>query len=162
MDVVVQGILPAGYYEALERLAYFNRRQANKQGAIVKAIDEYGGLEIVAGADGLRMRVERYDEAQCLFALVCRKGRRELGGGLIYLRTNTEELVVVHIAVADRYSRNRKVALRLIIRLVRAVRAAAKRLRGVNRVSVLYRDDRQLAIDIRGSSPTIPESLALV
>ena len=136
------------------------RRESRAE--IVRAIDEYGGLEIVAGADGLRMRVERHQEAQCLFALVSRKGRQELGGGLIYLRTNAEELVVVHIALADRYSRNRRVALRLIMRLVRSVRAAAKRLRGVNRVSVLYRGNPLATINLRSKPTTRQEELAVV
>jgi hypothetical protein len=162
MDVVVQGILPASYYEALERLAYFNRRQADKQGAIVKAIDQYGGLEIVSSDEGIRMRVKRHDQAQCLFALVCRKGRLELGGGLIYLRTSAEELVVLHVAVADRYSRHRRLGLRVLMRLVRAVCAAAKRLRGVHRVSLLYCDHRGVMVDSPDTAMARGDTLSIV
>jgi len=146
MDVVLQSTLPHQYHGALERLVYFNRRQRDAEGGIVQAIDQFGNLDISSSAEGLRVIVSQHSDAQCLFALIRRKGRESLAAGLIYLRTSPEELVVLHIAVADPYGRSRRLALHLVMKLLRVVRATAHRLRGVARVSMLYKKGRTCRI----------------
>ena len=142
MDVTVHSVLPLTCHEALERLVYFNRQQRRAKDAIVQVVETYGSLDIISSADGLRVAVSRRGDAQCLFAMNRRKGQLELAAGLIYLRTSPEDIVVLHIAVADTYGRNRRIALHLVLRLVRSVRAISHRLRGVRRVTVLYRGNR--------------------
>ena len=76
---------------------------------------------------------------------------------LIYRRTSIEDVLIVHIAVADRYGRSRD-GLSVVIRLLRAVRAAARRLKGVQRLRVLYRDGRQFGIRINPATASHAES----
>jgi hypothetical protein len=146
MHVIVQSAVPSDYRAALERLVFFNPRQHEARDAIIHALDHYGALEIAAGADGLAVTVSSRPDAQCLFALVPRRGRLDLAGGLVYLRTSRDELTVLHIAIAGRYCVKPHVSLGVVKQLLRSVRAVAHRLRGVERVSVLYRGDRSLRL----------------
>jgi hypothetical protein len=55
-------------------------------------------------------------------------------------------VLVLHIAVADRYGRR---ALEVVAGLVRTVRAAVGRIRGVERMTMLDLQGRELRITIR-------------
>ena len=146
MDVVFRSCLPASDQDALERLVFFNPNQLHSQTDVQRALDMYGTPAIVSSGGELHVTLSRCDDVQCLFALIERAGRRpELAGMLIYRRTGIEDILIVHIAVADAYGRNRE-GLSVVIRLLRAVRAAARRLRGVQRLRVLYRDGREFGI----------------
>ena len=146
MDVVFRSCLHPSYQDALERLVFFNPNQLHSQADVLRALDLYGTPAIVCGPDGLHVTLSRSTDVQCLFALVDRRGQAaELAGMLIYKRTGIEDVLVVHIAVADRYGRSRD-GLSVVIRLLRAVRAASRRLKGVQRLRVLYRDGRQFGI----------------
>lgn len=148
MDIELQSSVPAAYYDALERLVFFNTNQPRVQDRIVRALDLYGSPEIVAGPDGLRVSVIGCPDAQCLFALT----NGELAGMLVYIRNGVAELLVLHIAVADCCTRSRRSTLGVVCGLLRAVRSTARRLRGVKRLRVLYRDDRQFGIPISGAA----------
>jgi hypothetical protein len=152
MNVVFRSCLPPCHQDALERLVFFNPNQLHSQADVLRALDLYGTPAIVSGADGLCVTLSRCADVQCLFALVERPGRAaELAGLLIYRRTDLEDVLVVHIAVADTYGRSRD-GLSVVIRLLRAVRAAARRLKGVQRLRVLYRDGRQFGIRINATA----------
>jgi hypothetical protein len=146
MNLVFQSCLPPADQEALERLVFFNPNQLHSQADVLRALDLYGTPAIVPGPAGLHVTLSRCPDVQCLFAT----SGRDLLGMLIYQRTSLEDILVVHIAVADAYSRSRA-GLSVVIRLLRTVRAAARRLRGVQRLRVLYRDGRQFGIRINGS-----------
>ena len=146
MHVIVQSVVPSDHRAALERLVFFNPRQHEARDAIVHALEHYGALEIAACGDGLGVIVSGRPDAQCLFGLVPRRGRLDLAGGLVYLRTCREELKVLHIAIAARYCVRPHVSLGVVKQLLRSVRSVAHRLRGVERVNVLYRGDRSLRL----------------
>jgi hypothetical protein len=82
-----------------------------------------------------------------------------LAGMIVYLRTSKEEIVVLHIAVSDRFSRNQRSGLQVLMALVRAVRDVAHRLRGVQRLRLLYLHGRQFQIAIKSSRPLIQSAL---
>ena len=148
MNVVFRSCLRVSEQDALERLVFFNPNQLHSQADVLRALDLYGTPAIVSGPDGLHVTLSRCTDVQCLFALVETRGRpAELAGMLIYRRTGIEDVLVVHIAVAEQYGRSRD-GLSVVIRLLRAVRAAARRLKGVQRLRVLYRDGRQFGIRI--------------
>jgi len=94
-EFVLQSYLPARYYAELEKLVFFNSRQAEAQEGIARAVDAYGTPAIVAGADGLRVVVSRREDAQCLFALKTVSGALHLAGMVMYLRTSPEEIEVL-------------------------------------------------------------------
>jgi hypothetical protein len=146
IDLAFQSTLPADQREALERLMFFNRRQHEAETAVTRAVEMFGSPTIVSESFGVRVAVRACPDAQCLFAI--ERGRRSdaLAGMAIYLRTSLEEVLVLHIAVADRYGRK---ALEVVAALVRTVRAAAERLRGVERMTMLDLQGRELRITIR-------------
>ena len=146
MNVSVQSSVSPDYRAALERLVFFNPRQHEARDAIVDALDTYGALAIASGPEGLGVTVSMRPDAQCLFVMVPRRGRLDLAGGLVYLRTSREELKILHIAIAGRYCARARVSLDLVKHLLRTVRATAHRLRGIERVTVLYRRGRSLRL----------------
>jgi hypothetical protein len=148
---VFRSSLDASYSDAVERLVFFNHRQREAESAIAYAVNTYGTPAIVSDAHGLRVVVNGREDAQCLFALASREGRLDLTGMVIYIRISLEEIVLLHIATAHRYSRTRRAALEVVMALVCAVRDVAHRLRGVQRLSILYLRGRQFQIAFRPS-----------
>ncbi len=146
MRLVFQSRLSRFEREALERLMFFNQRQRQAESAITRAIDLFGSPRIVSDAAGLHVAVGSGVEVQCLFAI--ERGQRSdaLAGMVIFLRTTVDEVLVLHIAVADRYGRR---GLGVVAALVRAVRASAERLRGVRRVTMIDLEGRELRITVR-------------
>jgi hypothetical protein len=103
---------------------------------------------------GLRVIVGKRDDVQCLFALApSGHGGLELAGIVMYLRISSKEIVVLHIGVAEAHCRSRRSGLAVVSALVRTVRAAARRLRGVERLTMLYLQGRQFRIAIGSGSP---------
>lgn len=154
MDLVFTSSLPLSYRDALERLVFFNPNQLHMEGGITRAMDLYGSPEIASGPDGLSVTVSGCSEVQCLFAVDRADSRQPpaVAGMLVYLRTSLEEVLVVHVAVGDPYSRTRRTGLGVVIRLIRALRASARRLRGVECIRFLYTDERQYQIRINAGS----------
>jgi hypothetical protein len=155
IDLAFQSTLPADHREALERLMFFNHRQRQAETAITRAVELFGIPTIVPEGSGVRVAVDACPDVQCLFAI--ERGRRSdaLAGMVIYLRTSVEEVLVLHIAVADRYGRK---GLEVVAALVRTVRAAAERLRGVERLTMLDLHGRELRITIRAvGSASVPD-----
>jgi hypothetical protein len=150
MDIELQSSVPPGLHASLERLVFFNRNQLQSQADIVRALDQFGVPRIVADPQGLHVALSACDDAQCLFAFLRERDGLELAGMLIYRRTSPEEVLVVHVAVSDRFSNSGRPGLGLIIKMLRAVRSSARRLRGVQRLRVLYRNGRQFGIRISG------------
>ena len=152
MQLSLVSSLPASYYNELERLVFFNPCQAHAKGAIVKALELYGSPTIVADSKGIHLVVRGNAHVQSLFGIVHGRRRLTIAGMVMYVRASREELVVVHIAIAARYSRRKRTSRAVVIPLVRAVRAAAKRLRGVERMTLLYREGRFFRIPIKAST----------
>ena len=156
-DFVFRSRLSPAYHRELEELVFFNPRQRAAEAAITEAVDLYGPPAIVADQTGLRVVVGTRDDVQCLFALAPARhapaGELELAGIVMYLRISSEEIVVLHIGVAEAYCRSRRAGLEVVSALVRTVRAAARRLRGVERLTMLYLQGRQFRIAIGAGTP---------
>jgi hypothetical protein len=148
VDFVFRSRLSPAHHRALEELVFFNPRQRAAEAAITEAVDLYGPPAIVDDETGLRVAVSKRDDVQCLFALAPKAGKLELAGMVMYLRISTQEMVVLHIGVADAYCRSRRSGLEVVSALVRTVRATARRLRGVERLTMLYLQGRQFRIAI--------------
>jgi len=130
--------LDASHRSALERLMYFNPRQHEAAIGIADVVDAYGTPIIVSDAAGLRVAVDRRPDAQCLFALTSTTAGLTLAGMIVFLRVSIEEMLVLHVAVADGFGRNRRLSLEVVMALVRSVREAAHRLRGTKHLRMLY------------------------
>jgi hypothetical protein len=147
-DFVFRSSLPAAHHRALEELVFFNPRQRAAEAGIAQAVELYGAPAIVDEGAGLRVVVGKRTDVQCLFALVAAPGELQLAGIVMYLRVSTEEIVVLHIGVAERFCRSRRSGLEVVSALVRTVRTAARRLRGVESLTMLYLQGRQFRIAI--------------
>ncbi|PYR92528.1 MAG: hypothetical protein DMF84_13585 [Acidobacteria bacterium] len=146
IDLAFQSTLTADHREALERLMFFNQRQRQADTAVTRALELFGSPTIVSEPSGVHIAFDACPEVQCLFAI--ERGRRSdaLAGVVVYVRTSVEEVLVLHIAVPDRYGRR---GLEVVAALVRTVRAAAARMRGVERMTMLDLQGRELRITIR-------------
>jgi hypothetical protein len=146
IDLAFQSTLTADHRDALERLMFFNHRQRQAETAVARAVELFGSPTIVSEPSGLRIGFDGCPDVQCLFAI--ERGRRSdaLAGVVVYLRTSVEEVLVLHIAVADRYGRK---GLEVVAALVRTVRGAAARMRGVERMTMLDLQGRELRITVR-------------
>jgi hypothetical protein len=150
---VFRSSLDAAYHEALERLVFFNLRQREAESGITRVIDQYGAPTIVSDAAGIRVVVGHRHDVQCLFALAPARRGLALIGMVVYLRTSLDEILILHIAVSDRFSRNGRSGLQVLMALIRAVREVAHRLRGVERLRLPYLDGRQFEVAIKSSRP---------
>jgi len=157
VDFVFRSRLSPSHHRALEELVFFNPRQRNAEAAITDAVDRYGAPAIVSDEAGLHVVVGTRDDVQCLFALApvedAAAGELELAGIVMYLRVSSKEIVVLHIGVAEAFCRSRRSGLEVVSALVRTVRAAARRLRGVERLTMLYLQGRQFRIAIGAGAP---------
>ena len=157
VDFVFRSRLSPSHHRALEELVFFNPRQRNAEAAITDAVDRYGPPAIVSDEAGLHVVVGTRDDVQCLFALApvedAAAGKLELAGIVMYLRVSSKEIVVLHIGVAEAFCRSRRSGLEVVSALVRTVRAAARRLRGVERLTMLYLQGRQFRIAIGAGAP---------
>jgi hypothetical protein len=135
---LIRSSLDASYRGSLERLMYFNPRQRESERRIEEAIDAYGAPMIVFDAAGLHVVVDRRQDAQCLFALASTTAGLTLAGMIVFLRVSVEEMLVLHVAVADGFGRNRRLSLEVVMALVRSVRTAMQRLRGTKHLRMLY------------------------
>jgi hypothetical protein len=136
--LVLRSSLDASHRAALERLMYFNPRQDQAAIGIADVVDAYGTPIIVPDAAGLRVTVDRRPDAQCLFALAGTTAGPTLAGMIVFLRVSIEEMLVLHVAVADGFGRDRRLSLAVVMALVRSVREAAYRLRGTKHFRMLY------------------------
>ena len=135
---VLRSSIDPSHRSALERLMYFNPRQHEAEIGIADVVDAYGMPIIVDDAAGLHVAVGRRPDAQCLFALASTTAGLTLAGMIIFLRVSIEEMLVLHVAVADAFGRNRRLSLEVVMTLVGSVREAAHRLRGTRHFRMLY------------------------
>ena len=141
---VLRSSLDASHRGALERLMYFNPRQHEAEIGIADVVDEYGTPIIVDDQAGLHVTGGRRPDAQCLFALASTSAGLTLAGMIVFLRVSIEEMLVLHVAVADTFGRNRRLSLEVVMALVRSVREAGHRLRGTRHFRMLYLPGRKI------------------
>ena len=132
--------LQPDYSEALERLMFFNPGQQSAMAAIVDSVETFGAPSVYTDEDGrLRVKVEKLDEVQTLFAL----DGDALVGVLVYSRVALEHLAVIHIAVDQDYSVHGKFAgSMLVMRMLELLRNSARRIKGVESIRMLYGENR--------------------
>lgn len=131
--------LPSKYREELEDLLFFHPQQNKVQDGIVYSIEKYGAPQIAEKDNYLYIEFEKYPDAQTLYAFDKTDNVEKLIGTIIYYRTNTETIEVLHIDIKDRYTlsgplANKQVMLWLILNL----RNIAKKIKGVRNIQLMY------------------------
>ena len=132
-------ILKPEYSEELEQLMFFNPGQQVAHAAIVDSLEKFGSPSVYSDNGRLRVKVEKLDEVQTLFAL---DGDR-LAGVLVYSRDLPEHLTMIYIAVDQDYSSHGKFAQKmLVIRMFELLRNSARRIEGVKSIRIMRGGNR--------------------
>ena len=132
-------VLKPEYGEELERLMFFNPGQQTALAAIVDSLETFGSPSVYDDGQRLRVKVEKLDEVQTLYAL----DSDTLVGVLVYSRTLLERLTVIHIAVDQDYSSHGKFAHNmLVMRMLELLRNSARRIKGVETIRIMCSDNQ--------------------
>jgi len=138
--------LPVQHRPALEELLFFNARQDQLRHRIVETIDRYGMPEVVERDGTLRVRLAGAEQVQSLFAVDAAEAPLGLA---LFVREDEERFVIVHIGVAPAWSADGPNAhTHLFFHLLQAIRAAARRTRGVRYVDLFYGAGRMRHIPV--------------
>ena len=126
--------LNADYSDELEHLLFFNPGQQNAYPAIVDSLKMFGAPMIVNDDGKIRVRVEKLDEVQSLFAMDDDK----LVGAMVYSRVDYEHIAVIQIVVDNDYAHDGRFAHRmLMMRMLDVLRTSARRIKGVDVICIL-------------------------
>jgi hypothetical protein len=117
---------------------FFNPGQQRVAAGIEESIARHGLPEVGAESGALEIRVGSLGRVQALFALASADGRDDLIGVIVYCRLSVGEMVILHIAVSERFASTGTMAESgVALRLFQTVRAVATRLKGVQTM-VMY------------------------
>ena len=142
-DLVLTSGLSADYYEALEKLLFFNSEQSHVLVQIEQAVAEFGMPKIVNDGGWLRIRLAQLDEAQSLYILQPVTPRPVLIGLLVYYRRSVSEMVVIHMALDEDYlAETGQTGDAVLVEIFQQFRDQLKRIRGVDTLGVGYTGTR--------------------
>jgi hypothetical protein len=121
----------------LENLLFFNSRQHRVLDGIKYSIARYGAPVLVEREGSLRVEVPTLPEVQSLFAVRTQDGKPV--GVAVFAREAPDRFVVLHVGVLPASDASSAAPeCRLLLRLLHEVRHAARRVRGVEKVELLY------------------------
>jgi hypothetical protein len=127
---------------ALEQLLFFNVNQHRVRLGIQQSIETYGVPEIYEHEGSLRIRVGATPGVQTLFAV------SDTGhplGVAVFVRMAEERFVVLHLGVEPRLRSSLDVNTPVLLKLMHEIRSAARRTRGVDRIELVYKQERHAA-----------------
>ena len=140
LPLVFSSSLNSDQRDELESLMFFHPEQEQHTTSINASIRSYGFPKIIDERGALRIGIEGL-EVQTLYAFVDRGAPKDLAGVLVYTRIHDDTLVLLHMAVRPEfcYSIGYKNEL-VLVRILAQLRAIAKRIRGIKKLSILYAD----------------------
>ena len=140
LPLVFSSSLNSDRRDELESLMFFHPEQGQHTSSINASIRSYGFPKIIDERGALRIGIEGL-EVQTLYAFVDRGAPKDLAGVLVYTRIHDDTLVLLHMAVRPEfcYSIGYKNEL-VLVRILAQLRAIAKRIRGIKKLSILYAD----------------------
>lgn len=145
-------ILKSEFNEELEQLMFFNPGQHTFHDGILASIEQFGSPSVYIDNGCLRVKVEKLDEVQTLYAL-------DDGvpvGVLVYSRVTPEHLTVIYIAVDHDYSPGGKHADQLLVmRMLKLLRKSARRIKGVETIRIIRSSHRIQDYPVRRRSCAI-------
>ncbi len=153
MKVRYVSFLPKAFRKDLEELLFFHPDQGRFQKTIVESVNRFGVPAIVSHEQtgGLGISIGALGPVQSLFALASEDGTEEhLAGAILFHRAQPELVEILHLVVAPDYllqggSSRPAVA----IELIETVRAAARRIKGVERVCLHYSRGQPTLLRVR-------------
>lgn len=138
--------VPEDMRHEVEHLFFFNPRQRILMDKIRTAVDRHGTPEILTNEGRLWIGVPKHD-MQCLFAHDRSTLPGRLVGVVLYLRTNTECLSIIHLAVDEEYAhRGERHSTGVGFDLVQKVRQIGRRINGIRKLELPYQPGRFLPV----------------
>jgi len=133
-------VLGSEYHSDLESLLFFNPQQEKIQFGIVDWLEKFGQPEIMADGDRLRIKVGAFPDVQTLFGFDNNDNQEaNLVGVIVYVRTDGENLIVLHVAVKEEYSLAGIYAEEmLVMRFFAELRKVGHRIKGVRLITFMY------------------------
>lgn len=137
--------LPIDQRAALEQLLFFNANQHRVRSGIEQSIEAYGEPEIHAIDGGLRVRV-RDLAVQSLFAV---RADGTPVGVAVFMRLADHRFVVLHLGVTPSLHNGSVGTSPVLLKMLHEIRRAARRTRGVNRIELVYQEERPRGAAVR-------------
>lgn len=140
LPLVFSSTLNADQRDELEALMFFHPEQGQHSSGINASVLSYGFPKVINEGGNLRIGIDGR-EVQTLYAFVDRGAAKDLAGVLVYTRVHDDTLVLLHMAVRPEfcYSIGYKNEL-VLVRILTQLRAIARRIRGIKKLSILYAD----------------------
>jgi len=118
---------------------FFNPRQFRAREGIVNSLEKFGHPRLEETTDSLSIRVGDH-EAQTLFVFDQDNRSGDPVGVVVFLRTSSTEVAIMHVAVHPDYSlQGEHFGIGLGIILVEKVKEIAAQIAGIERVVFFYR-----------------------
>ena len=119
-------------------MLFFNPRQYRARAGIVNSLDKFGHPRIEETANSLSVRVGDH-EAQTLFAFDQDRRGSDPVGVVVFLRTSSTDVAIMHVAVHPDYGlQGRHGGLGLGITLIEKVKEIAARIVGIEKLVFFY------------------------
>lgn len=146
MSFVFRSSVGREHREAIEQLLFFNPQQNKAREGILYSLDRFGAPRIEETSFGLTVRSEDH-EAQTIFAYKKAELHQGPVGVVVFLRSDSHELGIMHIAVRPEYSQGGCYGpAGLTFLLIDEVRSIGRRIKGVERVVFFYHGEHGLPI----------------
>ena len=137
--ILITSRLGEDYIGDLERVMFFNPKQQYAENAIRNCVENYGIPEIITENGYLRIRLKSFSIAQTLYLIDRTDLEDTLAGAIVYVRDGTDDLSILHVAIAEEYIlRGPVITARLIWDLLRHVIESASRISGIKNINLVY------------------------
>ena len=138
LPLVFSSSLSSDQRDELESLMFFHPEQGQHISSINASIVSYGFPKVIEEHGVLRIGIEGL-EVQTLYAFVDRGVKKDLAGVVVYTRVHDDTLVLLHMAVRPEYCYSIGYKNELVlVRILTQLRAIAKRIKGIKKLSILY------------------------
>lgn len=135
-------VLAADYQSELETLLFFNSEQGRFRDKILGVIERHGVPVVLAENHRLTVRLKNGSEVQTLYALAGSKARSKLVGVVVYTRSNSATITVLHIAASEDYSSQGRFHKQMLVPLfIGKLREIGRQIKGVTALRLLYGED---------------------
>jgi hypothetical protein len=139
VNLIFSSRVPENCREELEDLLFFNPRQHRVRQGIINSLARFGHPRVEITGNGLSVRVGDV-EAQTLFAFDRERLDSAPVGVVVFLRTSSEEIAIMHVAVNQDYAlQGQRAGVGLGVTLVEKVQEIASRIVGIQRIVFFYR-----------------------
>ena len=153
-DIAFASTVAINHREELENLLFFNANQSKVTKSILESIRRYGEPRIAIEGDRLQIVVGHVSDVQVLYAIAGAAKSARIVGVVIYVRDRSENLTIVHLAVAPLYIMAPSGSeSSLALQLFSQVLAIARRIKGIRTVTIINRSGKSVSIKATECTP---------